>query len=289
MFCLNDNYSVCIYMRKNCCVNVVSTQPETQAAMWHESITEPVTQSMEIQTLPLFLPVDNRLLKWNDGSHEYRRSRASSRSPGGSESQSPLSQPNFLCPPSLAHSASFCPAWGNQATAWTDARLKSRYPWDPAIPHQFAFQQWGCGYTGHILHKLLVCHQSKPLISRLLAFHRYSTWSVTLSLAFQTDVTERCQKCVCGSDMNGCDLFTDETGFVFQWETGFVFRCQSCHFLPGDQCLRHCLHRDMSHDLTFRQKQVPARDPLEPVFAVPWDMRRSQTPTANMQQGILYH
>ncbi len=85
-------------MRKNCCVNVVRTQPETQAALWHESMTEPVTQSMEIQTLPLFLPVDNRLLKRNDGSREYRRSRASSRSPGGSESQSPLSQPNFLCP-----------------------------------------------------------------------------------------------------------------------------------------------------------------------------------------------
>ncbi len=204
-------------MRKNCCVNVVRTQPETQAALWHESMTEPVTQSMEIQALPLFLQVDNRLLKLNDGSREYRRSRASSRSPGGSESQSPLSQPNFLCPPSLAHSASFCPAWGNQATVWTDARLKSRYPWDPAIPHQFSFQQWGCGYTGHILHKLLVCHQSKPVISRLLAFHRYSTWSVTLSLAFQTDVTERCQKCVCGSDTNGCDLFTDEIGFVFQW------------------------------------------------------------------------
>ncbi len=98
-------------------------------------------------------------------------------------------QPNFLCPPSLAHSASFCPAWGIQATAWTDARLKSCYPWDPAILHQFTFQQWGCSYTGHILHKLLVCHQSKPVISHLLAFHRYSTWSMTLSLAFQTDVT----------------------------------------------------------------------------------------------------
>lgn len=171
---------------------------------------------MKIQTLPLFLPVDNRLLQWNDGSREYRRSWASSRSPVGSESQSPLSQPNFLCPPSLAHSASFCPAWGKQATAWTDARLKSRYPWDSAILHQFAFQLCGWGYTGHILHELQVCHQSKPVISRSPTFHGYSTWSVTLSLAFRTDVTERCHKCVCGFDTNGCDLFTDETGFVFQ-------------------------------------------------------------------------
>ncbi len=93
---------------KNSRVNVVRTQPETQAALWHESMTEPVTQSMEIQTLPLFLPVDNRLLKRNDGSHEYRRSRASSRSPGGSESQSPLSQPNPTQLPLPTQSSPLC-------------------------------------------------------------------------------------------------------------------------------------------------------------------------------------
>lgn len=156
------------------------------------------------------------------------------------------------CPPSLAHSASFCPAWGKQATVWTDARLKSRYPWDSAIRYQFTIQL--CGRSCIFCKSCKSVASSSPLSCIPLVFHGYSTWSVTVSLAFRTDVTERCQKRVCGSDMSGCDLFTDETSLVLQWVPAGRC-CQSCHFLPGDQCLRHCLLRDTSHDLTFQQKQ----------------------------------
>lgn len=270
---------------KNCCAIVVRSRSVTRAALWRESMTEPVTWSMEIQTLPSFLPVANRLLKQNDGIREYQRSPASSRSPEGNESQSPVSQPNFLCPPSLAHSARFCPAWGNQATMWTDARLKSRYPWESAIRHQFAFQLCGWGHTGHICTNCKSVAGPSPLsrISRILYMIRDSV------LSFLD---------WCHQEMSKVYLLLwhERLWFVYWWNQTLVFQwvsmgrcCQSCHFLPGDQCLRFCLRGDTSHDLTFRQKRLAARDRLQPVFAVPWEIRRfslhAHKPTANMQQG----
>ncbi len=105
-----------------------------------------------------------------------------------------------------------------------------------------------------------------PVQARYLAFARISQILYMIHdtiLSFSDWCHERCQKCVCGSDTNGCDLFTDENGFVFQWATAvrvvIFYQCVvptvsagTCHMIwpsgrnksppviPWSRCLQCC-------------------------------------------------